>query len=405
MECKIIQPSKHGISNKQIHPKALEIIDTLVSAGFVAYLVGGGVRDLLLDVLPKDFDIATSALPEEIKKIFSRKAILIGKRFRLAHIRFGNHVFEVSTFRGGDTETNKLIVRDNVWGTPEEDAHRRDFTINGLFYDPQEGTILDYVGGWVDIQKRLLRTIGTSFLRFKQDPVRMLRLLKFRARFDFKISDEAHTALIECRHEIVKSSPSRLLEELLRMLESGCSNAFIQLLHHHGLLSYLLPTLAEHLESPLQEKIICLLEQIDLIVQDKNAPSPTRALLLAALFYPSLEKFVHQHTERTRSVSFDQIRKLCSEFLHEILDGFLSLPKNIQGQVIYILANQYRLTPIKRKRPYFRVPKEPLFKEAMHLLALRVTLDPTLSETLQEWLKAINSRKKRDAATQDDSNR
>lgn len=158
------------------------------------------------------------------------------------------------------------------------------------------------MGGWEDIQKRLLRTIGTAFLRFKQDPVRMLRLLKFRARFDFTISEDAHTALIECRHEIVKSSPSRLLEELLRMLESGFSSTFIQLLHRHGLLAYLLPTLAEHLESQLQEKIICLLEQVDLIIQDKNAPPTKESPFNRYTFLPFIRK-VHPPTHRESSYS------------------------------------------------------------------------------------------------------
>ena len=183
------------------------------------------MRDLLLDKKPKDFDISTSAEPEEIKQLF-RSCILIGRRFRLAHIRFGKKILEVSTFRSGDAENDELILRDNKWGTPEQDVLRRDFTINGLFYDPSTQTIIDYVGGYPDLQKKVLRTIGQPFIRFRQDPVRMLRLIKFQARFGFDVDSAARIALLECRQEIVKSSSARIQEELLRMLESGASEPF-----------------------------------------------------------------------------------------------------------------------------------------------------------------------------------
>jgi poly(A) polymerase len=176
----------HRIPKEKIDADALFVLEKLRRAGHIAYLVGGGVRDLLLNKTPKDFDISTSADPDQIRRLF-RNAILIGKRFRLAHIRFGEKIFEVSTFRSGSNEADTLILRDNDWGTPEQDALRRDFTINGLFYDPHTETVIDYVGGYPDIEKRILRTIGQPFLRFKQDPVRMLRLLKFRARFGFDI--------------------------------------------------------------------------------------------------------------------------------------------------------------------------------------------------------------------------
>src|SRR6185503_17825507 len=205
---------EHGLSLQHIDLDALYVMEKLRAAGFVAYLVGGSVRDLLLNQKPKDFDISTSAQPEEIKKLF-RNCILIGRRFRLAHIRFGKKTLEVSTFRSGATESDELIVRDNVWGSPEEDATRRDFTINGLFYDPATQEVIDYVDGYDDLQKKTLRTIGQPYIRFRQDPVRMLRLLKFQARFGFNVDSPSQIALVECRAEIVKSAPARILEELL----------------------------------------------------------------------------------------------------------------------------------------------------------------------------------------------
>ena len=173
---------------------------TLQNAGHTAYLVGGSVRDLLLGLHPKDFDISTSAKPEEIKRLFQRHCLLIGRRFRLAHIRYENKIFEVSTFRAGDTTSSSLIVHDNQWGNEEEDVLRRDFTTNALFYDPSKETILDYVGGVEDTKRGLLKTVGDPEARFRQDPVRMIRMLKFQARFGFRCDDRALAAMKKVRH-------------------------------------------------------------------------------------------------------------------------------------------------------------------------------------------------------------
>ena len=184
MKPRIYSKEEHNIDVNQIDPEVLYILEKLRKADYVAYLVGGGVRDLLLNQKPKDFDVSTSAKPEEIRALFS-SAVLIGKRFRLAHIRFGRKVIEVSTFRAGDIENEQLITEDNIWGDAKQDVLRRDFTINGLFYDSEKEQLIDYVGGYLDIQKRYLRVIGNPCLRFKQDPVRMIRCLKFQARYHF----------------------------------------------------------------------------------------------------------------------------------------------------------------------------------------------------------------------------
>src|ERR1700733_9722711 len=166
MNPKIYVLDDHQIPLTAVDPDALRVVQNLQKAGHVAYIVGGGVRDLLLQQRPKDYDISTSAKPEEIKELFRSQCLLIGRRFRLAHIRCGRKILEVSTFRSGDPESDQLIVRDNEWGSPEQDVMRRDFTINGLFYDPATQTIIDYVGGYPDLQKKLLRTIGKPYLRF-----------------------------------------------------------------------------------------------------------------------------------------------------------------------------------------------------------------------------------------------
>ncbi|MFI5344679.1 MAG: hypothetical protein ACHQUC_10735 [Chlamydiales bacterium] len=187
---KIYFTTEHGIDPALIDRDALYVLEKLRQAGFVAYLVGGSVRDLLIKRRPKDFDISTSARPEQVKVVFQRQCILIGRRFRLAHIRFGHKIIEVATFRAGENDSD-LITQNNVWGTAEQDVMRRDFTINGLFYDSSNHSIIDYVDGWEDVQKNLLRTIGDPKVRFKQDPVRLIRLLKFQARSNFKIDPEA----------------------------------------------------------------------------------------------------------------------------------------------------------------------------------------------------------------------
>ena len=187
MRPNIYRPEDHDINTGIIDRDALHVIEKLKKAGYEAFLVGGSVRDLLTQHRPKDYDVSTSADPDQIKRLFGRQCLLIGRRFRLAHIRFGHKIIEVATFRKGET-SDALITRDNEWGTAAEDVLRRDFTINGLFYDPTDHSVIDYVGGWEDIQSHTLRSIGDAAVRFRQDPVRMIRLLKFHARFGFTIS-------------------------------------------------------------------------------------------------------------------------------------------------------------------------------------------------------------------------
>ncbi len=264
MEPLIISRAKHNISRKNIDPDALKVLYRLYRAGFTAYLVGGGVRDLLLGRRPKDFDIGTSARPPQVRKLF-RNCWLIGKRFRLAHIHFqGGKVVEVSTFRSeptreeGEADNDLLVRQDNTFGTPEEDAMRRDFTINGLFYDIGTFSLIDFVGGMDDIQSRTIRTIGDPNIRFREDPVRMIRAIKFAARLDFDIERETWDAIIRHRFEILKSPPSRVLEEIARLLEGGAARRSFQLLAETGFLAILLPTVSAYLHPDESEWLTAL---------------------------------------------------------------------------------------------------------------------------------------------------
>jgi len=239
---RILSRPEHNLSRNNIDPDALKVLYRLKNSGFVAYLVGGGVRDLLLERQPKDFDISTSAHPQQVRKLF-RNCFIVGRRFRLAHVRFGRKVIEVSTFRrqAEPEEGDTLIRRDNTFGSPEQDAFRRDFTVNALFYDIATFSVIDWVRGLEDLTARVIRTIGDPALRFREDPVRMLRAVALAARLDFTIDPDTAEAIRFLRGEITRSSPARLLEELYKILRQGRSQRTFEMLHEHGLLAYLLP--------------------------------------------------------------------------------------------------------------------------------------------------------------------
>ncbi len=233
-----------------IDPDAEKVVRRLARRGHKAYLVGGCVRDLLLGRTPKDFDVATSATPNETKQLF-RNCRIIGRRFRLAHIFFGDKIIETSTFRANprnedETEQNAelLIRRDNVFGTETDDAQRRDFTINGLFYNVATEEVIDHVGGLEDLEDRQIRTIGDPEIRFREDPVRMLRAVKFAARIDFAIENATWSALVRHREEVIKCAPPRVIEELYRMLRGGAARRSMELLIETGLAAVLSPQLA-----------------------------------------------------------------------------------------------------------------------------------------------------------------
>ncbi len=387
---KIYTETDHCIKGTDVDKDALEVIFRLKSAGHTAYLVGGGVRDMLLQTRPKDFDISTSARPEQIKEIFGRRCLLIGQRFRLAHVRVGNKVLEVSTFRAGDADSSSLIVRDNRWGTPEEDVLRRDFTMNALFYDPTTHTILDYVGGYPDIHNKLLRSIGDPHLRFKQDPVRMIRLLKFRARFDFEVDPKCEKAINTLQEEILKSAPARVLEEIFKMLESGFAANFFTLMSKSSFLEILFPCFHHFFCGASQEIAYSYLNAIDAI-HHKYDMVLDRAELLAALVFPILEQeLITLSEDRQMHLSYGDIVHLSHSLLRGITtSSFAHFPKKIVAITHYILTTQYRLTPLSG-RPRFssRFPSPQDFRLALNFLNIRSQVDPELQDLYLSWKKA-----------------
>lgn len=374
----------HQIPLTAVDPDALRVVQNLQKAGYVAYIVGGGVRDLLLQQRPKDYDISTSAKPEEIKELFRSQCLLIGRRFRLAHIRCGRKILEVSTFRSGDPESDQLIVRDNEWGSPEQDVMRRDFTINGLFYDPSNQTVIDYVGGYPDLQKKYLRTIGQPFLRFKQDPVRMIRLIKFQARFGFEVDPDARVALAECRLEIMKSSQARIFEELLRMLESGSSASFMRLMNETGFLEHLMPAFSDFLETPEGGDVFSYLQEVD--TKTKKI-SLDRGLLVSCLVFPFLQKWLQtRYIDRGRIPHLGEIQNETHDVISTLFHPFFLIPRKLRMKIISILTSQFRMTPYEKragKRP--RIPRDPEFNLALEFLDLRACLEPALKDIWESW--------------------
>jgi poly(A) polymerase len=268
VEPTVVPRSGHNISRREIDPDALKVLYRLREHGFVAYLVGGSVRDLMLGRRPKDFDIGTSAHPYEIKKLF-RNCWIIGRRFRLAHVKFGLKTIEVATFRrqvndlpgeeGEPAETPdspaadqtnaiadnvSFIHRDNTFGTPEEDAFRRDFTVNGMFYDIATFSVIDYVGGLQDLEARVIRSIGDPNVRFVEDPVRMLRAVVMASRLDFSLDAEVVAAIARHRELIRAASPARMIEEYYKILRSGAAAKTFRALDDTGLLALVTPELS-----------------------------------------------------------------------------------------------------------------------------------------------------------------
>ncbi|MDD2736378.1 MAG: polynucleotide adenylyltransferase PcnB [Desulfuromonadaceae bacterium] len=369
-----ITRQEHGISRTLMSPNALRVLYRLKDNGFVAYLVGGCVRDLLLGREPKDFDVVTNATPGEVKRMFSN-CRLIGRRFRLAHIHFKVELIEVATFRSqaadepepGAVETRRgeqrqrrpqilkddegMILRDNVFGTPEEDALRRDFTVNALAYDIADFSIIDFAGGLADLDAGIIRTIGDPNVRFQEDPVRMLRAVRFAALLGFSMAEETRNALVTAAGTIVRASPPRLYEEMLKILLSGEGAKCCDLLHQTGLFTALFPFFSAWLNAEsggfphtrFGEMLTC----VDSRIQQGDTISPQ--LLLALLFGEYLDEKAENF--RARGMPWQQsVDAATAEFLGEVCP-FVQITSRVGSALRDIIAQQTRLTHIPGRRP------------------------------------------------------
>lgn len=341
----------------------------LAARGYEAYLVGGCVRDLLLGRSPKDYDMATGARPQQVKRTFPHNCRIIGRRFKLAHLHFhGNtKILEVSTFRRTpqmDSEDDLLITRDNEFGNAEEDALRRDFTVNALFLDPLGDRILDYAGGLPDVRARIIRTIGDPRVRFREDPVRILRAAKFAGRLGFHVEGETLAAMAACAPDLARSAPPRLLEEIQRLLRGGHALESFQLLRDVGALKILVPALAEFLGSapqPQRVEFWRVLEAMDHCIQDGRAlPNP---VLLGALFLAPVSALCTQNPERSRSTVAEEVLGPVSQHLR--------LPRRDAGCLKRIIGVQPRFqTGGERRFKPEGFVHSPYFAEALDLFEL-----------------------------------
>jgi len=378
----------------QIAVEAQKVIRHLVRSGHQAYLVGGCVRDLLLARTPKDFDIATDATPSELRELF-RNCRIIGRRFRLAHIIFGNKIIETATFRanpredeeGAPATTDELYIhRDNVFGTAEQDARRRDFTINGLFYDIPAEKVLDYVDGLSDLASRSVRTIGDPNVRFREDPVRMLRAVKFAARLGFDLEDQTYHALLSHGKELEKSPVPRVLEEILRLMRGGAAVESMVLLRECGLLDVLLPELLPQL-SEYPGLLDPYLSELDRSVGRSDVPS--NAVLLVTLFLPRLLP-VFEADARRSAAPLDLITDVLAPICNR-----LRVSRRDVDQAKHLLLLQKRIAQARQRGA--KLSPSVLHREelrpalALHALVYRVERqaagadDATIDRELAAW--------------------
>ncbi len=385
---KIIKTADHGIDAKQLCPNATSVVEQLQAAGYEAYIVGGSVRDLLLGKSPKDFDIATDATPEEVKDVFPR-CRLIGRRFRLAHVRMRGDLLEVATFRGqGDVRQDKegRILRDNVWGTVEEDAVRRDFTINALFLDPVNGEIRDYVDGYEDLQARRLRLIGEPELRYREDPVRLLRAARFVAKLGVEPDPATVAPMAEIAPQLEQIPPARMFEEVCKLFLTGHGRRTMETLQRFQLTRYLFPVL-EQVDGSGKAKQHPVIERAlkstdDRIADDKSV---TPAFLVAALLWGPVEARAARYRDDGAS-PFQAMERAGDEIL-SIQVRRTAVPRRFSTVTRQIWLNQVRLTRTRGKRA-LSILRQPRFRASYDFLLLRALDDPELQELADFWTEA-----------------
>jgi poly(A) polymerase len=410
----IIPRAKHPISRKLIDEEALKVLYRLHRHGFLSYLVGGSVRDLLLGKVPKDFDLVTNAHPHEINTLFKNSRI-IGRRFRLVHIFFkGGKIIEVSTFRSRsefeEVETEEgEVVRKESFGTPEEDALRRDITINGLFYNIADFSIIDYVDGISDLKTKVIRTIGDPEERFQQDPARMIRVIRHAARTGFSIEDQTYQAILRHREEIKKCSPSRLRDEFLRELKEGGAKPSLSLMMQTGLLFSLFSDFERALgdRSLLKEKnqefFLSLFDLADQLI--KIGRPVSESILIALFLTPFIQAVTPQHPFLGKREKYLYMMQTIHWAGNQILTP-LSFPRGAKENAYQILMAQSNLKKAIQKGV---IPKKlrmkKYFKEAVLLFGIeaqakgekvpRILRNAVLPVLLPWWPKETRRRRRK----------
>ncbi|MCC6197051.1 MAG: polynucleotide adenylyltransferase PcnB [Burkholderiales bacterium] len=386
-EPRIYHSGDHPVRRDAVPRGARMVTEKLHEAGFKAFVVGGAVRDLLLGMPPKDFDIATDATPEEVKPLF-RRAYIIGRRFRLVHVHAGAEVLEVSTFRAPQTKEDATdehgrLLSDNVYGTQAEDAARRDFTINALYFDPASEEVWDYVGGVADIRARRLRLIGAPVTRFREDPVRMLRAVRLAAKCGLAMDPKTAAPIPKLANLIQNVPPARLFEEMQKLLLSGHAAETLAALRAHGLSHGLLPLLDMILEQPLGTRFIeVALAGTDARVRDGKPVSP--AFLFATLLWH--EVLQQWNAGKARG---DKPLPALLEAMDRVLDAQaerISIPRRFEAAIKEIWSLQPRFEQRAGARPY-RLLEHERFRAAYDFLALRGQSGEVPAALVQWWTR------------------
>ena len=402
-----LQRDQHSISRKQIDKNALDVLYGLKRAGFDAYLVGGGVRDLLLGLEPKDFDVVTSARPEEVKAVFQRQCRLIGRRFRLAHVRFGRNLIEVATFRGGadasdldadstnqndrkrlnnvrSVDDQGRLLRDNIYGTLDEDVWRRDFTINSLYYSINDFSIIDYTGGLEDLKKGQIRLIGDPEQRYREDPVRMIRAVRFAAKLGFEIESQTQSPIITLAPLLKDVSHARMFEEVLKLFHSGVAVQVFEKLRQYHLFAYLFPQTDQLLEHELDNYprmlVIEALKSTDARIRHHKGVNP--AFLFAAMLWePMLARRQTHIDEGLRP------KEATDAAAYDVLTWqrpATAVPRRFIGQIKDIWHLQFRLPRYQGARAQ-KLISHPRFRAAYDFLGIRVAAGTDQMQSVFEW--------------------
>ena len=395
----IVDRSDHPISRRRIPENVLKVLYRLHRSGYRAYLCGGSVRDLLLNRTPKDFDIATDAHPAEIRRLF-RNSRIIGRRFRLVHVLFQDMVVEVSTFRRepesrGDDTDDLLVTDDNTFGSPLQDARRRDFTVNALYYNIADFSVIDYIGGLADMNAQRLRVIGDPDVRFREDPVRMMRAIEFASRLGFSIEQSTYDAILRHRNEVLKASPPRVSEEILELLRRGWSKGAFRLMVESALLEPLLPEIYRAISGDRAPYFWKMLEVLDRTVEAGRKISD--AVLLSVLFLPwvvaELEEEERRRDGRMRIGEVivyirDLIQPICAR---------MALAAGTRHQIEQALETLWRLIepPVDRRASFRFVYREP-FDDALALFELYALSSGRHIDVFRQWQSFANRVKRND---------
>lgn len=386
----IIPRDQHKISRKSISEAALKVLYRLDQSGHRACLVGGGVRDILLDKQPKDFDVATDATPEQIRELF-RNSRIIGRRFRLVHIRYGREIIEVATFRGHaeDSPTNELstegrILRDNTFGDIEDDAIRRDFTANALYYDISDYSVLDYANGLEDIESRILRMIGDATTRYQEDPVRMLRAIRFAAKLDFEIEEKASEAIFECGSLLANVPAARLFDEIVKLFHCGNASRVYELLRHYKLLAYLVPALEEWINDDPDESMLDFIDQAlvntDIRVNSQQHVSP--AFIFAVLLWPVVYQQANKiQPDKTKAIP--ALNEAGSDVISRQVKH-ISIPRRYSQMSRDIWSSQPRFFRTNGKYP-LRLINYPSFRAAYDFMCIQSLVGLVPKKTCEWW--------------------